>query len=66
MQSKDLASYIISKPRYAALEKLVATNEQSIFLPGLRGPAAAAFIAPLINSKTINDKNKFLFILNDI
>ena len=66
MHSKDLASYIVSKPRYAALEKLVSNNERSIFLSGLRGSASAAFIAPLINSKNIKSDNKYIFILNDI
>ena len=62
MQSKDLTSYITSKPRFSALRNLIKNNEKSIFLSGLRGSAAAAFIAPLVKT---NNKDQFIFILND-
>ena len=66
MQSKDLTSYIISKPRFAALEKLINNNEQSVFLSGLKGSAAAAFLAPLIDEKVNKNKNQYIFVLNDL
>jgi hypothetical protein len=47
MQTNDLAQYILSKPRFNALKKLVEERHSAIYLQGLHGSAAAMFLAPL-------------------
>lgn len=62
MQTKELSEYILSKPRYAALKKLIQEKTSAIHLDGLQGSAAAVFMAPLCNQM----KETFIFVLNDL
>ena len=62
MQTNDLAQYILSKPRFNALKKLVEERHSAIYLQGLHGSAAAMFLAPL----KITTNQTYIFVLNDL
>ena len=62
MKTNDLSEYILEKPRFNALLKLIFDNEPNIFLQGLQGSAAATFLAPLKNKSS----QTYVFVLNDM
>ena len=62
MKTNDLSEFILEKPRFSALQKLIFDNEPNIYLQGLQGSAAATFLAPLKN----NSAKCYIFILNDL
>lgn len=62
MQTTQLAEYVLSKPRFGALKKLIDEKTPAIYLQGLQGSSAAMFIAPL--KKQTNDI--YIFVLNDL
>ena len=62
MQTNQLAEYILSKPRFGALKKLIDEKNPSVYLQGLQGSSAAMFIAPLKNQTN----EIFIFVLNDL
>ncbi|MEG1616495.1 MAG: transcription-repair coupling factor [Bacteroidales bacterium] len=62
MQTNDLSEFILAKPRFGALKKLIQTNTPAIYLQGLQGSAAAMFIAPLKN----HTQKNYVFVLNDL
>lgn len=62
MQTIQLAEYVLSKPRFGALKKLIDEKAPAIYLQGLQGSSAAMFIAPL--KKQTDDI--YIFVLNDL